>query len=247
MCSSDLDDLTIYTVMNLPVLTMDHIRGPGNPTGGGPGSAFTTHTSGIGDTQFGALGNLIDSEHDDLIINVGFSVPTGDIFDTSANSTAGLLELPLEYPMRKGSGTFNARPGITYRHFEECSSFGVQYQGDHPIGENYRDAKVQDHKVIRPYDDPMMDQAGFVVVGGNLFDAALMKTSVISDEFRAKYLSEPGNENSFEGRAIVFDGPEDYHDRINDPTLEIDENCLLFIRGCGPLGYPGSEIGRAHV
>ncbi|MDD9904480.1 MAG: dihydroxy-acid dehydratase family protein [Rhodospirillaceae bacterium] len=108
------------------------------------------------------------------------------------------------------------------------------------IGENYRDAKVQDHKVIRPYDDPMMDQAGFVVVGGNLFDAALMKTSVISDEFRAKYLSEPGNENAFEGRAIVFDGPEDYHDRINDPTLEIDENCLLFIRGCGPLGYPGS-------
>lgn len=138
------DDLTIYTVMNFPVLTMDHIRGPGNPTGGGPGSAFTTHTSGIGDTQFGALGNLIDSEHDDLIINVGFSVPTGDIFDTSANSTAGLLELPLEYPMRKGSGTFNARPGITYRHFEECSSFGVQYQGDHPIGENYRDYSVGD-------------------------------------------------------------------------------------------------------
>ena len=108
------------------------------------------------------------------------------------------------------------------------------------IGENYKDAKVQDHKVIKPYGDPMMDQAGFVVVGGNLFDTALMKTSVISDEFRAKYLSEPGNENAFEGRAIVFDGPEDYHDRINDPTLEIDDNCLLFIRGCGPLGYPGS-------
>ncbi len=108
------------------------------------------------------------------------------------------------------------------------------------IGENYRDATVKDHKVIRPYDDPLMDQAGFVVVGGNLFDAALMKTSVISDEFRAKYLSEPGSENAFEGRAVVFDGPEDYHDRINDPTLEIDDNCLLFIRGCGPLGYPGS-------
>jgi len=108
------------------------------------------------------------------------------------------------------------------------------------ISENYRDAKVQDHKIIRPYENPMMDQAGFVVVGGNLFDAALMKTSVISDEFRAKYLSEPGNENTFEGRAIVFDGPEDYHDRINDPSLKIDDNCLLFIRGCGPLGYPGS-------
>jgi len=108
------------------------------------------------------------------------------------------------------------------------------------IGENYKGAKVKDHEVIKPYDDPMMDQAGFVVVGGNLFDAALMKTSVISDEFRAKYLSEPDNENAFEGRAIVFDGPEDYHDRINDPTLAIDDNCLLFIRGCGPLGYPGS-------
>ena len=108
------------------------------------------------------------------------------------------------------------------------------------ISENYRDAKVQDHKIIRPYENPMMDQAGFVVVGGNLFDAALMKTSVISDEFRAKYLSEPGNENTFEGRAIVFDGPEDYHDRINDPSLQIDDNCLMFIRGCGPLGYPGS-------
>ena len=138
------DDLTLYSVMSFPVLTMDHIRGPGNPTGGRPGSAFTTHTSGIGDTLFGALGNLIDSDNDDLIIDVGFSVPTGDIFDTASNSTAGLLDLPLEYPMRKGSGTFNARPGITYRHYEECSSFGVQYQGDHPIGENYRDYSVSD-------------------------------------------------------------------------------------------------------
>ena len=108
------------------------------------------------------------------------------------------------------------------------------------IGENYREAMVKDTNVIRPYDDPLMAKAGFIVVGGNLFDAALMKTSVISDAFRAKYLSEPGNENAFEGRAIVFDGPEDYHDRINDPTLEIDDNCLLFIRGCGPLAYPGS-------
>ena len=108
------------------------------------------------------------------------------------------------------------------------------------IGENYKDAKVRDRKVIRAYDDPLMEQAGFVVVGGNLFDAALMKTSVISAEFRAKYLSTPGDENAFDGRAIVFDGPEDYHDRINDPSLEIDDTCLLFIRGSGPLGYPGS-------
>lgn len=108
------------------------------------------------------------------------------------------------------------------------------------IGENYHDARVLDTDVIRPYDDPLMAQAGFVVVSGNLFDAALMKTSVISDEFRARYLSEPGSENRFEGRAIVFDGPEDYHDRINDPSLEIDDSCMLFIRGSGPVAYPGS-------
>ncbi len=108
------------------------------------------------------------------------------------------------------------------------------------IGENYRDAKVLNTDVIRHYDDPLMAEAGFIVVGGNLFDAALMKTSVISDAFRAKYLSEPGNENCFEGRAIVFEGPEDYHDRINDSSLEIDDSCMLFIRGCGPVAYPGS-------
>ncbi len=108
------------------------------------------------------------------------------------------------------------------------------------IGENCREASVQDHKVIRPYDDPLMAQAGFLVIGGNLFDSALMKTSVISDEFRAKYLSKSGSENRFEGRAIVFEGPEDYHHRINDPALEIDANCMLFVRGCGPVGYPGS-------
>lgn len=108
------------------------------------------------------------------------------------------------------------------------------------IGENYKDSKVLDGRVIRPYDDPLMDEAGFLVVGGNLFDSALMKTSVISTEFREKYLSTPGNLNRFEGRAIVFEGPEDYHDRINDPSLKIDDTCMLFIRGCGPVGYPGS-------
>ena len=108
------------------------------------------------------------------------------------------------------------------------------------IGENYKDSKVLDGRVIRPYDDPLMDEAGFLVVGGNLFDSALMKTSVISTEFREKYLSTPGSLNRFEGRAIVFEGPEDYHDRINDPSLKIDDTCMLFIRGCGPVGYPGS-------
>ncbi|MGY8935686.1 MAG: IlvD/Edd family dehydratase [Alphaproteobacteria bacterium] len=108
------------------------------------------------------------------------------------------------------------------------------------IGENYSTASSKDPKIIRPIDDPLMDKAGFVVFSGNLFDSALMKTSVISQDFRERYLSEPGKENRFQGRAIVFDGPEDYHDRINDPNLNIDATCLLFIRGCGPIGYPGS-------
>jgi dihydroxy-acid dehydratase len=108
------------------------------------------------------------------------------------------------------------------------------------MGELHSDSVASDRKVIRSYDDPLMQEAGFVVLGGNLFDAAIMKTSVISPAFRERYLSKPGRENIFEGRAIVFEGPEDYHHRINDPSLEIDENCLLFVRGAGPIGYPGS-------
>jgi dihydroxy-acid dehydratase len=86
----------------------------------------------------------------------------------------------------------------------------------------------------------MMQMAGFKVLHGNLFDSAVMKLSVISDEFRKRYLSQPGREGVFEGRAIVFDGSDDYHHRINDPALNIDENCILVIRGSGVLGWPGS-------
>jgi dihydroxy-acid dehydratase len=108
------------------------------------------------------------------------------------------------------------------------------------IGENCRDARIRDPNVIRTYDKPMKENAGFAVLKGNLFDSAVMKTSVISDEFRKRYLSTPGDEDAFEGRAIVFEGPEDYHARINDPALKIDENCLLIIRHVGPVGYPGA-------
>ena len=108
------------------------------------------------------------------------------------------------------------------------------------IGENVKRAKVQDADVIRPYKKPLTPHAGFKVLKGNLFDSAIMKTSVISDEFRARYLSNPKSPNAFEGRVVVFDGPEDYHARIDDPALKIDENTLLVIRGCGPIGYPGS-------
>jgi dihydroxy-acid dehydratase len=107
------------------------------------------------------------------------------------------------------------------------------------MGENVRRAAIADADVIRPYRKPLMQKAGFKVLHGNLFDAAVMKTSGISEEFRLRYLSNPKDPNAFEGRAVVFDGPEDYHRRIDDASLKIDENTMLFIRGTGPIGYPG--------
>ncbi len=98
----------------------------------------------------------------------------------------------------------------------------------------------EDRAVIKPYDAPMQAEAGFLNLKGNLFDSAIMKTSVISVDFRQRYLENPDDPMAFEGRAIVFDGPEDYHHRIDDPALEIDETCLLFMRGAGPVGYPGA-------
>jgi dihydroxy-acid dehydratase len=108
------------------------------------------------------------------------------------------------------------------------------------IGENVKRAKIGDVDVIRPYKKPMREKAGFRVLKGNLFDSAIMKTSVISDQFRKRYLMDPKRPNVFEGRAVVFDGREDYHRRIDDASLKIDENTMLFIRGVGPIGYPGA-------
>ncbi|UJQ94968.1 IlvD/Edd family dehydratase [Mariluticola halotolerans] len=108
------------------------------------------------------------------------------------------------------------------------------------IGENCRDAEIENDDVIRRFDNPLATQAGFIVLRGNLFDNAIMKTSVITPEFRQRYLANPDDPNAFEGKAVVFDGPEDYHHRIDDPALEIDEHTLLFMRGTGPIGYPGA-------
>jgi dihydroxy-acid dehydratase len=108
------------------------------------------------------------------------------------------------------------------------------------MGENCRGAEITDQDIIRPIDDPLLPEAGFLNMKGNLFDSAIMKTSVISDEFRARFLAKPGDENAFEGRVILFEGPEDYHDKVNDPALNMDETCILVMRGSGPIGYPGS-------
>jgi dihydroxy-acid dehydratase len=108
------------------------------------------------------------------------------------------------------------------------------------IGDNCRNATIELPDVIRTFDTALVDDAGFIVLRGNLFDNAIMKTSVISEEFRKRYLENPDDLMAFEGRAIVFEGPEDYHHRIEDPALDIDEHCILFIRGTGPIGYPGA-------
>ena len=107
------------------------------------------------------------------------------------------------------------------------------------LAENCGEAVTLDAAGIRPFASPLREDAGLMVLSGNLFDSAVMKASVISDAFRARYLSNPDRPNVFEGRAIVFDGPEDYHARIDDPALGIDEDCILVIRGAGPIGYPG--------
>jgi xylonate dehydratase len=108
------------------------------------------------------------------------------------------------------------------------------------VAENLVDREATDREVIRPFAEPLKEDAGFLVLRGNLFDTAIMKTSVISDAFRQRYLSTPGAEDRFEARAVVFDGSDDYHHRINDPALDIDEGCILVIRGAGPIGWPGS-------
>ncbi|MFN6997112.1 MAG: IlvD/Edd family dehydratase [Aquincola tertiaricarbonis] len=108
------------------------------------------------------------------------------------------------------------------------------------VAQNIEGREASDREVIRPFDEPLMHKAGFLVLSGNLFDFGIMKTSVISQRFRERYLSRPGHEGVFEARAIVFDGADDYHARINDPALEIDEGCILVMRGAGPIGWPGS-------
>ena len=97
-----------------------------------------------------------------------------------------------------------------------------------------------DREVIRAYDQPMKERAGFIVLSGNLFDAGIMKISVVDEAFRNRFLADPDHPNMFEGKAVIFEGPEDYHDRIEDPALGIDEHSILVIRNCGPVGYPGS-------
>ena len=117
---------------------------------------------------------------------------------------------------------------------------GAQTVNGRSIGENCREVSIEDERVIRSLDDPLRDNAGFLVLTGNLFDSAIMKRSVISDDFRKRYLSDAEDPDAFEGPVMVFDGPEDYHARIDDPDSGIDASTVLVMRGAGPIGYPGS-------
>lgn len=121
------------------------------------------------------------------------------------------------------------------RLHEDCATVSGK-----TIGEIVSNSLTSNADVIHPFNTPLKHRAGFIVLSGNFFDSAIMKMSVVGEAFRKTYLSEPGAENSFEARAIVFEGPEDYHARIDDPALDIDERCILVIRGVGTVGYPGS-------
>jgi dihydroxy-acid dehydratase len=121
------------------------------------------------------------------------------------------------------------------RLHEDCATVSGK-----SIGEIVSSTLTSNADVIYPFETPLKHRAGFIVLSGNFFDSAIMKMSVVGEAFRKTYLSEPGAQNSFEARAIVFEGPEDYHARIDDPALEIDERCILVIRGAGTVGYPGS-------
>src|SRR5213075_1298135 len=157
------------------------------------------------------------------------------------------LDIPLlvnMQPARKYLGEEYYRAGGLPAVMNELRKGGKLHEGaltvnGKTMGENVKRAQIGDPDVIRSYKKPMLERAGFKVLSGNLFDSAIMKLSVISDEFRDRYLINPKDLNAFEGRAVVFEGPEDYHKRVDDPSLDIDEHCILFVRGTGPIGYPG--------
>ena len=138
------DNVTLYAMPMLSSLTMDHIRGPMNPAPQGPGSPFTTHNSGFDDTGFGALWRVYKGQTDSLVLNLGFTVPTGELDRTSTAPTGGLVSQELPYPMRRGSGTFNARPGATYMSYYDHGSLGLQFQSDLPVGRNKEGYSVSD-------------------------------------------------------------------------------------------------------
>ena len=231
------DDVTLYTMVMLPSLTMDHIRGPGNPSPLGVGSEFTTHNSGFGDTAFGALLRLFSDVNSDLIFNLGwFRFQPVISFRETSIPTAGAAVPPsaLPYPMRLGSGTFNARPGITYKKYLDDWSWGLQLQTDIPVGRNYRGYSVSDEYRLNSWTSILLtDNWAVSLRGENLWksdfdgqDNALpdLVVSTNVDQFRGGYWFNIGVGTQFMHKGHYFSAeivPTVYQD-VDGIQLETD-------------------------
>lgn len=201
-----------------------------------------------------------DAFHNAIVVNSAIGGSTNAPIHLAAIARHIGVDLPLKEWETKGHGVpllVNLQPAGEYLGEDYYRAGGVpavinqlMLQGliredattvnGRTIGDNCRGVAIEDEAVIRPFEEPLLEDAGFLVLSGNLFDAAIMKTSVISQEFRERYLSNPSDPDAFEGPAVVFDGPEDYHHRIDDPAIGITAATLLFMRGAGPIGYPGA-------
>ncbi len=201
-----------------------------------------------------------DAFHNAIVVNSAIGGSTNAPVHITALARHSGVELPIEEWQTRGHAVpllVNLQPAGTYlgEDFHQAGGVpavvaqlmskglireGAMTVNGKTMGENCRGAEIQLPDVIRTMESPLVEDAGFLVLSGNLFDNAIMKTSVIAAEFRERYLANPDDPNAFEGPAVVFDGPEDYHHRIDDPATGITEKSILFMRGAGPLGYPGA-------
>tara|TARA_R110002111_G_scaffold39168_1_gene74092 strand:- start:103 stop:840 length:738 start_codon:yes stop_codon:yes gene_type:complete len=226
------EDVTIYTMLMLPSITMDHLRGDSNPAG--RDTPFTTHNSGFGDTTLGALIRLYSDSDQDLILNLAGSLPTGDIYRESTVPTGGAMSQALPYPMRLGSGTFNAKPGITYKQFYGWGSCGIQFTTDLPIGRNYRGYSVSDEFRLNAWNSVLLtDNWSVSMRAENLwrsdFDGedegtpnALISTNV--EDFRGGYWFNLGigTQAMWNGNYLNFEAVPTVAQDLNGMQLETD-------------------------
>ncbi|WP_395649642.1 IlvD/Edd family dehydratase [Brevundimonas sp.] len=201
-----------------------------------------------------------DAFHNAIVVNSAIGGSTNAPVHITALARHSGVDLPIEEWQTHGHAVpllVNLQPAGTYlgEDFHQAGGVpavvaqlmskglireGAMTVNGKTMGDNCRNAEIVLPDVIRTMEAPLVEDAGFLVLSGNLFDNAIMKTSVIAAEFRERYLANPDDPNAFEGPAVVFDGPEDYHHRIDDPATGITEKSILFMRGAGPLGYPGA-------
>jgi hypothetical protein len=226
------ENITAYAMIMAPAITMDHLRGPMNPAGSG--TDFRTHNSGFGDLTLGALLGLYSDETNDIILNLAGSVPTGEIYRTTSIPTDGAMSQAMPYPMRLGSGTFNAKPGITWKHFTETGSYGVQFQTDLPIGRNYRGYSVSDEFRLNTwYSHVVSDNVSASLRVENLWrnqfggadpDANNMLISTNVESFRGGYWLNfgAGVATILNGHLLNVEFVPTLHQNLNGIQLETD-------------------------